>query len=804
PPAAFTEDDERAQHEAITDTRVAQPALGIAGLAAHRLLTELGVRPDLAAGHSYGELVALAAAGVFSDDDLVGLSAARAEAILDAAVGHGDDPGAMAACAGTLEDVRAAVAGISELVVANHNAPRQVVVSGSTPALDQALRALSARRIAARRIPVAAAFHSPLVAGAAAALRAELARRDLRSPAFPVWSNTTAAPYDTEPAELRATLAGQVAAPVRFVEQIEAMYAAGARVFVEAGPGRVLTGLVGEILGDRPHTAVACDAPGGDGIGRLLLALAELAVTGVPVDAAALFAGRDARVLSAGHPPATPGWIVNGHLVRTADGAHLTNSLRPVERVALPSGGPMPTAAHRSAPSAAPAPAAPGVPDAAAALGASSASGKPPANAAPAAADVNLVSAATGAPPVDTAPGQDPLHAAVLEYLRSSRELVAAQRDVVLSLLNRSAAPGERVDAPSVPAPRPVFSGHAVPQPPSAPPSEPGPASVVAPGTVPPVRTPPDEAPVEAQVEEPASSAQEAAPGLDEVRATVLSVIGARTGYPEAMLGADLDLEADLSIDSIKRTEIIAELADRVGLTRPGTRLDEAIAERLARIKTIGEIVEWIGGRLRGPGADEEEAAEEEVAPPTADTAEEETAEEPAMPPVRQVVRLRELPALPPAEIVPGRFDGRTFVVVDDGCGIALELADLLEQQGATVRTPLDAGDACDGLIHLAALRPGGGPVLPGAYAGIRRTMLAGPRWVILGTGAGGAFGRGFDGGVGDPTPGAGLRGLARTLAKEFPETFVRSVDVDTKDSPRAIALRLLAEMAAPGGPVEV
>ncbi|MGK5559176.1 acyl carrier protein, partial [Actinomadura kijaniata] len=253
-----------------------------------------------------------------------------------------------------------------------------------------------------------------------------------------------------------------------------------------------------------------------------------------------------------------------------------------------------------------------------------------------------------------------------------------------------------------------------------------------------------------------------------------------------------LDLEADLSIDSIKRTEIIGELAERVGLAAPGARLEEPVVERLARIKTIGEIVSWIVDRL-GAG----------TAPPagtpagTVGIAENAplTPADSGVPvvaaPLRQVVRLADLPPLPEPEARPGAFAGRRFVIVDDGCGIALELAALLEQQGAQVRTPLEPDSPCDGLIHLAALRPGGGPVLPGAYGGLRDALLGGLRWLVLATGAGGAFGERFDGGgVGDPTPGAGLRGLARTLAREFPETLVRAVDVDTKDSPRAVALR--------------
>ncbi len=194
----------------------------------------------------------------------------------------------------------------------------------------------------------------------------------MRTPTFPVWANTTAAPYPDDPAEVRATLAGQVAAPVRFVEQVEAMYAAGARVFVEAGPGRVLTQLVGKILGDRPHTAVAVDAPGESGVRRLLLALAELATAGVDVDTRPLFRGRDAALVSPADVPRRPGWIVNGHLVRTADGACLPGGLQPARRVK------------------------------------------------------------TQAPAGDR-------DSTVLEFLRGTRELVAAQRDVLLGYLGARA-----------------------------------------------------------------------------------------------------------------------------------------------------------------------------------------------------------------------------------------------------------------------------------------------------------------------------------------------------------------------------
>ncbi|WUI01963.1 SDR family NAD(P)-dependent oxidoreductase [Spirillospora sp. NBC_00431] len=705
PPAAFSRAETRRRHAEITGPRVAQPALGIAGLAVHRLLTAVGVHPDLAAGHGYGELVALCAAGVFDDTDMIGLSAARAEAILAAA---GDDPGAMAAVTGSLRDVRETLSGLSEIVIANHNAPRQVVISGTSAGIERALPVLSGAGLAAERIPVACAFHSPLVAAASADLRADLLRRDLRSPAFPVWANTTAAPYDADPAELAATLAGQIAAPVRFVEQIEAMYDAGARVFVEAGPGRVLTGLAGAILGDRPHTAVSCDAPGENGLAQLLRALAELAAAGVPVDPLPLFAGRDARPLTA--VPGVPGWLVNGHLVRTADGGHPAGALRPAERV----------------------------------------------------------------------PGLRPRGAqdAVLEYLRTGREMIAAQREVVLRHLGAAAPPAPEEPVPPVPAPRPVLPGETV--------------------------------------EEPR-----------DVHATVVAVISARTGYPETMLDAALNLEADLSIDSIKRTVILGELTDRLGIAVPG---------RLADVTTIGDIVTFLRDRAEdpaphpvvppqaGPSDDGGQAAPVHApavlvsagAPEQPETARRDDPVDrqvwprtgDAAPPggvVRQVLRVVELDALPLPPESGTVFAGRRFQIVDDGCGIALELADMLDRHGAQVRTPHEADGACDGLIQLAALRPGATGVLPGAYDGIRQALAGGLRWLVVAGGAGGTFGRRFDGGgIGDPAPGAGLRGLARTVALEYPEVLVRALDVDTKDTPRAIARRVLAELLNADGPVVV
>ncbi|WP_425385447.1 type I polyketide synthase, partial [Streptomyces himastatinicus] len=188
PPAAFDEAGKAAQHAALTDTRVAQPALGIVGLAAHALLTSAGVRPDMAAGHSYGELVALCAAGALDPRTLPRLSAARAAAILDAAEAAGHEPGTMAAVTASADTVERLLreAGLAERVVAaNHNAPQQTAISGPERDVAEAVTLLREAGHTVRRLSVACAFHSPLVAGAGPRFAEALAEHPVREPEFP-------------------------------------------------------------------------------------------------------------------------------------------------------------------------------------------------------------------------------------------------------------------------------------------------------------------------------------------------------------------------------------------------------------------------------------------------------------------------------------------------------------------------------------------------------------------------------------------------------------------------------------------
>jgi acyl transferase domain-containing protein/acyl carrier protein/NAD(P)-dependent dehydrogenase (short-subunit alcohol dehydrogenase family) len=271
------------QETELRDTRIAQPAIGAVSLGALRLLEAFGLTFAAAAGHSYGELTALCAAGLLDETSFHSLSRLRGSLMAE---GVGDK-GSMLAVSAPLAAVEQMLAEEKiNLVIANRNAPTQAVLSGATDQIKLAEAACSSRSLTCKQLPVAAAFHSPLVADAAAPFLAGLADIRWGSPTMPVYANSTAAPYPADTATAKELLAGQLARPVEFVAQIEAMYAAGIRCFVEVGPGARLSGLVKAILGDKEHSCVALDSSNGkrNGLVDLGRCLAQLSVLGLELN----------------------------------------------------------------------------------------------------------------------------------------------------------------------------------------------------------------------------------------------------------------------------------------------------------------------------------------------------------------------------------------------------------------------------------------------------------------------------------------------------------------------------------------
>ncbi len=222
-------------------TREQQPAIFLCSVTGwEQRRTEL--TPIAAAGHSLGEYAALVAAGALAFEDALALVDERARAMADAAALV---PGGMVAMLGGDADAVRALAAELGLVVANDNAPGQLVLAGRRDALELAAdRAREQTGARARALDVAGAFHSPLMEPAAARLAAALARTAVRQPRFPVYSNGRAAPFS----DVRAELAANLLAPVRWRETILALQADGAEDFVELGPGEVLSGLVRRTL----------------------------------------------------------------------------------------------------------------------------------------------------------------------------------------------------------------------------------------------------------------------------------------------------------------------------------------------------------------------------------------------------------------------------------------------------------------------------------------------------------------------------------------------------------------------------
>ena len=247
------------QFSMLSDTKIAQPATLCMDIALYRLLKEHGIAPDMVAGHSLGEYAAAVAAGVMSFEDALIAVTVRGR---EMAAIHLDDPGMMAGVFAKAEILAPILEQAEDYVIAaNNNSPNQTVIAGSSAGVQSVLAMCKEQGMRCKIIPVSHAFHSDIVAPATEPLRRVLEQRTISAPKIPCTTNVTGEWLPSDPTSIIDTLAAQVTQPVEWITQIETMYDAGARIFVECGPQRVLTGLVSNILKKRHHHILNTNHP---------------------------------------------------------------------------------------------------------------------------------------------------------------------------------------------------------------------------------------------------------------------------------------------------------------------------------------------------------------------------------------------------------------------------------------------------------------------------------------------------------------------------------------------------------------
>jgi acyl transferase domain-containing protein len=668
PQPRFTPEEKAAQAKKLEQTQYAQPAIGALSHGLYKLLQQAGFKPDFVAGHSFGELTALWAAGVLNDQDYFYLIKARGQAMAPPTVPN-FDAGSMLAVKGNAEQLQTEVANLPNVTIANLNSNQQVILAGPKAAMHQAQQHLEARGYSVTPLPVSAAFHTPLVAHAQHPFAVAIEHTSFNPPAIPVYTNTTGQPYPDDPRTIQLALEEHILKPVLFKQEIESIYAAGGRIFVEIGPRSVLTNLVRNILGDHPHVAVAVNASQRKSCDyQLRDAFVQLCVAGLPLQTIDPYQEYHNRPTDTKKPLMTV--KLNGsNYVSDKTRAAFENALQdghqtvitPIpqsipasgssasEPVSLSNG----TQQHKPAPP------------------------KPPSKAAPAQIKVTpraeikkttrptpvetghqtkaqpavlppapiksikngqskgqlkeLMSTNPNPPTMNSGTGQaldrleqaiNLLHQHQAETVRAHEAYLKSQEaysknlfDLLRQISGQEAAapdapelnpatppPAEVVAAPVPPAVKatPVAPQSVVPTPQPKPVPPPEPAKpveqpvIVAPVAPPPVAEPP--VPVASAVPPPPAQptptpvADTAGVDVSELSQAMLNVVSEKTGYPAEMLELEMDMEADLGIDSIKRVEILGTMQERY------PDLPEVNPEELAELRTLGQIVEQMQG----------------------------------------------------------------------------------------------------------------------------------------------------------------------------------------------------------------
>lgn len=605
PVPVFTQEERAKQETELNDTRIAQPAIGVVDLAMQSVAASLGLSPDLVAGHSYGEYVALCAAQAMSESDLIAISFERGRIL--GQVQDGDN-GAMVAVMAPLDVVRKLTESVKGVQIANINAPEQCIVSGATKAIEEFSKLASEKGCYVKKVPVSAAFHSPLMEKKAEELKLVLDTLSLKEPSIPVYSNTTAGVYPARPHEIVKLLKEHTVKPVLFTSQLDAMYEAGARTFIEIGPGNVLTSLLENTFKNKKVLAVALDGQSKEDstcIAPFLTALARLWAGGHTLKLERLFEGRQELLGASVFEPSElrmPYRIDSCNVTKVGDASGLVKaSSRKQEIQKMETKPPSPKTSQPM----------------------SHTVSQPMSNQMPKPQTTNSPNSSNSAsslnnalktanqqnasPQFFDASNSGPVERMILEYQKNmmdmTKTMLDAQKDVMLAYL-ASVQKGGSLNAPGEMTIQKAV-GLTASQVASPVEQTIAPAQEIESTVANAVASTLD---TETTSESDSSSNPNSELDTEGLTLSLLEIISERTGYPSEMLEPNLDLEADLGIDSIKRIEIFNSFRKLLPLEIQQDL--EGNLEQLAGLKTLEAISNWIANLKTAPLKQAETATE--------------------------------------------------------------------------------------------------------------------------------------------------------------------------------------------------
>ncbi|MEV6168900.1 beta-ketoacyl synthase N-terminal-like domain-containing protein [Streptomyces sp. NPDC051954] len=304
-------------------------------------LRRMGVVPDAVAGHSVGEWTAMAAAGLYSGDEVDGFMSSFDP---DALTVPGLAFGAIGAPAERVLTALEADWPDAGIVLSHDNAPAQSMVCGPDTAVTEFVKAFRAQGVISQVLPFRSGFHTPMLEPYLAPIKDAASRFRLHPPTVPVWSGTTGSPFPSGESAVRELFVRHLLEPVRFRQLVEAMYTAGHRTFVQVGPGQ-LGSLIGDTLSGRDHLVVSANSPHRTGLAQLHRVATALWTTGAKCSAEGAGVGRSSAAAPLG-------------LVAPRGGAASRHSPAPLQGAAEPSAATRPAgpldrsaeAAHPTAP----------------------------------------------------------------------------------------------------------------------------------------------------------------------------------------------------------------------------------------------------------------------------------------------------------------------------------------------------------------------------------------------------------------------------------------------------------------------